>query len=101
MRWTKLRAIGWAAALAAAAGGCGGGSVARSGAELFAGQCQVCHSLNGNESAHKVGGDLVGYDMTRAQLTSFTREMPTRRHLTPAELRAVVDYVYRAEQAAR
>jgi hypothetical protein len=48
-----------------------------------------------------VGGDLVGYDMTPAQLSSFTREMPTRRHLTAAELRAVVDYVYRAERAAR
>lgn len=101
MRWTRLLAGVSAIALAAAAGGCGGGSAPRSGAEVFAAQCQVCHSLNGNESAHKVGGDLVGYDMTPAQLSSFTREMPTRRHLTAAELRAVVDYVYRAERAAR
>jgi mono/diheme cytochrome c family protein len=64
---------------------------------VFAHSCQSCHSLVGNESRHKQGGDLLGYNLTRAQLTSFTRVMPAR--LTAAQLRAVVDYVYRVQQS--
>ena len=69
------------------------------GAQVFAHSCQKCHSLIGNESAHKQGGDLLGYDMNRSQILTFTREMPTRP-LTAAQLDAVVDYVLRAEQRA-
>jgi hypothetical protein len=36
--------------------------------------------------------------MTRSNLTQFSREMPARRPLTAAELRAVVDYVLRKER---
>jgi mono/diheme cytochrome c family protein len=70
---------------------------AADGAHVFAHDCQSCHSLIGNESAHKQGGDLLGYNMTRSQLLTFTREMPTRP-LTAAQLSAVVDYVLRAQQ---
>lgn len=60
---------------------------------MFAHDCQACHSVIGNESAHKQGGDLLGYHLTRAQWLSFTRVMPARRPLSKAELNAVVDYV--------
>lgn len=71
-----------------------------SGAAVFAHNCQSCHSLIGNESEHKQGGDLTGYNMSRAQVLTQTREMPTRP-LTAAELNAVVDYVLRAQQRGR
>lgn len=67
------------------------------GASIFAHACASCHSLVGNDSAHKQGGDLLGYHMTRSQLLTFTREMPTRP-LTAGQLSAVVDYVLRAQQ---
>jgi mono/diheme cytochrome c family protein len=67
---------------------------------VFAHNCTTCHSLVGNESKHKDGGDLVGYHLTRAELTLVTRTMPTR-HLTAAELQAVVGYVMRAQQRGR
>ena len=70
------------------------------GATVFAHNCQSCHTLIGNESAHKQGGDLLGYKMSRAQILTQTREMPTRP-LTAGELNAVVDYVLHAEQRAR
>jgi hypothetical protein len=54
----------------------------------------MCHSVIGNESLRRQGGDLLGYRMTRQQLREFTREMPVRHRLTPAELNAVVDYVF-------
>ena len=72
----------------------------RSGAVVFAQYCQVCHSLVGNEDEHKQGGDLLGYRMSLQSLTQFSREMPVRRAQTPAGLRAVVDYVLRAERRA-
>jgi mono/diheme cytochrome c family protein len=71
---------------------------AHSGAVVFAQTCQACHSLVGSESQRKQGGDLLGYRMSRLDLTQFSREMPVRRPLTAAELRAVVDYVLRAER---
>jgi mono/diheme cytochrome c family protein len=82
--------------------GCASSSPQRppSGAVVFAQDCQVCHSLIGNEDEHKQGGDLLGYRMSRQSLTQFSREMPVRRALTADELRAVVDYVLRVERAA-
>ncbi|MGO9751220.1 MAG: c-type cytochrome [Solirubrobacteraceae bacterium] len=82
--------------------GCASSSSERapSGAVVFAQTCQVCHSLVGSESQRKQGGDLLGYRMSRRDLTQFSREMPVRRPLTAAELRAVVDYVLRAERRA-
>lgn len=71
-----------------------------SGASVFAHTCSSCHSLVGNESLRKQGGDLIAYRMTRAQLLDFTRVMPTRP-LSRAELDAVVDYVLRAQAARR
>ena len=82
--------------------GCGhAGSAAPSGATVFSQECQVCHSLIGNESLRKDGGDLLGYSMSRSQMTSFVREMPVRRRLSSPELRAVVDFVLRAERSRR
>jgi mono/diheme cytochrome c family protein len=65
---------------------------------VFAAKCAACHSLIGNESRHRVGGDLLGYRISRRQLTEFTREMPVRKPLTRAELSAVVDYVFSLQQ---
>jgi hypothetical protein len=67
---------------------------------VFAQACQVCHSLVGYESQRKQGGDLLSYRMSRQSLTQFSREMPVRRPLTAAELRAVVDYALRVEVRA-
>jgi mono/diheme cytochrome c family protein len=61
---------------------------------VFTQDCAVCHSVVGNESRHKQGGDLLGYRITRQELVQFTREMPVRHRLTGAELSAVVDYVF-------
>ena len=71
-----------------------------SGQEIFAHDCQACHSLIGNESLRKQGGDLLGIRLTSAQLLSFTRVMPTPR-LTAKQLQAVVDYVLRTQQRKR
>jgi mono/diheme cytochrome c family protein len=67
------------------------------GKQIFAHDCQACHSLIGNESLRKQGGDLIGIGQTYNQLLSFTRVMPTPP-LTAKQLQAVVDYVLRAEQ---
>jgi mono/diheme cytochrome c family protein len=83
-----------------ACGGSRGPSTEPSGARVFAGECAVCHSLIGNESLHRQGGDLLGYRISRQQLVQFTREMPVRHRLTPAELDAVVGYVFALQQRA-
>ncbi len=95
----------WAICLACA--GCGGGGSPRvlgaaggSGAVVFARSCSACHSLVGNESLHRQGGDLLGYKMTRSQLLGFTRVMPTKP-LSDAQLDAVVEYILRAQSRAR
>jgi hypothetical protein len=87
-------------AACALAGGCGRPAhpAAANGAAVFGKDCSSCHSLIGNESRHKQGGDLVGYAFSRPVLLQFTREMPTRLPLGRAQLRAVVDYVLRAER---
>jgi mono/diheme cytochrome c family protein len=89
-------------ALVASLTGCGSGASpsAPSGAQVFARDCAACHSLVGNESLHRIGGDLLGYRISRAELLEFTREMPVRHPLTPAELSAVVSYVYALQQRA-
>ena len=94
-------AIGLVAALGVA--GCGGASISQTSeaAHVFARNCSACHSLIGNESRHRQGGDLVGYRLSRQQLLEFTREMPTRRPLTSAQLQLVVEYVLGFEQRGR
>jgi hypothetical protein len=68
---------------------------------VFSGYCSYCHSLIGNESLRRQGGDLVHFRMTRDDLLQFAREMPARRPLTVAQLTAVVAYVLAAQHAAR
>jgi mono/diheme cytochrome c family protein len=65
---------------------------------VFAQQCSGCHSLIGNESLRRQGGDLLRFRMTAGQLLQFTREMPTRRSLSREELAAVVAYALAAER---
>ena len=72
-----------------------------SGATVFAKDCSACHSLIGNESLHRQGGDLEGYRISRRDLLEFTREMPTPGRLTSQQLMAVVAYVLAAEQRRR
>ncbi len=86
-------------------GACGANSTTTSsattrGTRVFAQNCHSCHSLVGDESEHKQGGDLLGYHMSRAQLLGFTREMPTRR-LSPAQLDAVVNYILAVQSKSR
>jgi len=95
-----------ATSVAVALAGCGGGSggslsQTRVAAAVFAKNCSACHSLIGNESRHRQGGDLVGYRLSRRELLEFTREMPTRRPLTASQLQLVVDYVLEIEQRGR
>jgi mono/diheme cytochrome c family protein len=83
-------------------GGGGGGTASQTKAQaLFASDCSACHSLIGNESRPRQGGDLVGYRFSRSQLLEFTREMPTRRPLSSSELHTLVDYVLGVEQHRR
>ena len=78
--------------------GCASSKPAVSGAVVFAHDCRSCHSLVGNESEHKQGGDLLGYHLSRAEWLSFTKVMPAKRPLSDAELNAVVDYVLAAQK---
>ena len=97
-----MRSALLAASVAIAVTGCGAATPARpaTGAQVFLGECQVCHSLLGNESKHTQGGDLVHFHMSRATLTQFSREMPVKHRLSASQLRAVVDYVLAAERRA-
>ena len=67
---------------------------------MFAHNCSGCHSLVGNESLHRQGGDLLRYHFSRADLLEFAREMPLRKPLSARELAAVVDYILLAERGA-
>jgi hypothetical protein len=67
---------------------------------LFAEDCSACHSLIGNESLHRQGGDLLGYRFSRRDLLEFAREMPVRHPLSPARLAAIVGYVSGEEGSA-
>jgi mono/diheme cytochrome c family protein len=90
-------------AISVAVAGCGGGSGPSEalGAAVFARSCSACHSLIGNESLHRQGGDLVGYRLRRQELLEFAREMPARRPLTSSQLEGVVDYVLAIQQRGR
>lgn len=90
-------------ALALLTGGCGQAARPRqpSGAMVFRQECQVCHSLIGNESRRKDGGDLLGFRMTLSQMNTFVREMPVRHRLSSPQLRAVERFVLHAERSRR
>jgi hypothetical protein len=63
-------AVGGPAAVAGCGGGGGGGgslSQTREAAAVFVRNCSACHSLIGNESRHRQGGDLVGYRLSRRE----------------------------------
>jgi hypothetical protein len=68
---------------------------------LFAEDCSACHSLVGNESLHRQGGDLLGYRFGRRDLLQFTREMPVRHQLSRVQLAAIVDYLSAEEGSAK
>jgi mono/diheme cytochrome c family protein len=89
--------------LAGAVSGCGGSAAPApaSGAAAFRRECSYCHSLIGNESLHRQGGDLLGYTLSRQELIEQTRQMPVRHPLSAAELNAVVDYVEAMQERAR
>jgi len=96
MRWTIALAL---VALSGLPAGCGRHPVPTAGgAAVFAGSCSSCHSLIGNESLRRQGGDLLGYHFTRAELLEFAGEMPARKPLSAPQLAAVVDYVLQAER---
>jgi mono/diheme cytochrome c family protein len=77
--------------IAATLAGCGASGP--SGKALFAEDCSSCHSLSGVQSPRRQGGDLLGAHFSSAVMLQFTRVMPTRRRLTPVELRTVAEYV--------
>lgn len=83
--------------------GCGGSpqASAPTGRQLFAQDCSACHSLIGNESLRRQGGDLLHFVFTSRQLLSLAREMPVRRPLSAPALATVVSYVLDAERRAR
>ncbi len=103
MRGRHTRGLLIVAAAASILAGCGGSSARQplAGATLFARACSQCHSLIGNESLHRQGGDLVGYDLSRDVLLQFTREMPLRRPLRADQLATIAAYVYTAERRPR
>jgi mono/diheme cytochrome c family protein len=89
-----------AAVLAIAA--CGGTAAkAPSGRAVFATACHSCHTLSGPGAPATQGGDLRELRIERPQLLQFVREMPVRRRLSAAELRAVADYLLGVQRRAR
>jgi mono/diheme cytochrome c family protein len=82
-------------ALAVASAGCGSGHGALPGAGgvLFDQSCSECHSLSGVDDRWHQGGDLLHFRSSRAQLLTFTREMPVPQPLNAAQLSDIVDYV--------
>ncbi|MGI8573628.1 MAG: c-type cytochrome [Solirubrobacteraceae bacterium] len=102
-RGAAVLAALWVTAALAACGATTsvGGAGAASGAKVFAKDCSACHSLIGNESLHRQGGDLENFRISHRDLLLFTREMPTRRRLNPEQMMAVVAYVMAAEQHHR
>jgi hypothetical protein len=82
--------------------GCGSTGRPRpaSGKALFAEDCSACHSMIGNESLHREGGDLLGYRLRRTSLLEFAREMPVRHRLSAGQLGAVVGFVFARERSA-
>ena len=82
---------------------CGAGRAvpAPSGQELFGRACGACHSLNGSDDPRLQGGDLLAFHAPAAEMTQLVVEMPVRRPLSPAGLRAVVRYVMAAESRGR
>lgn len=83
------RALAIAAASALLAG-CGGSTGGRG---LFAASCSRCHSLIGNESLRRQGGDLLGFRFSRGVWLQYAREMPVPHPLSRAQLTAIVDYI--------
>ncbi|MGI8505712.1 MAG: c-type cytochrome [Solirubrobacteraceae bacterium] len=83
--------------------GCGATSGARgpNGKSLFAQDCSACHSLSGRESPRRQGGDLLGARLSPGVMLQFAREMPVRRPLSRAELKAVTDYVISLQRRGR
>jgi len=88
-----------ALAVAAVAAGCGSGAgpPRATGRALFAENCAMCHSLTGHASSRQQGGDLLGVQMTRAQMLEFVREMPVPHRMTSAQQETVADYVRSVE----
>lgn len=86
---------GFALAIATTLCGCGGAGAPppQSGSALFRESCAACHSLIGNDSLRREGGDLLGFRFSRQVWLQYAREMPVRRRLTPAQLEAVVEYI--------
>ena len=90
-------------AIAGAIAGCGASGAAPppTGRALFAEDCSACHSLSGVESPRRQGGDLLGVHLSSTITLQFTREMPVRRRLNEAELKAVSDYVIAVQRRGR
>ncbi|MGI8428062.1 MAG: hypothetical protein ACR2OB_01870, partial [Solirubrobacteraceae bacterium] len=71
---------GLLAALVVALAGCGAASAppngvigSPNGASVFAASCSGCHSLAGESSRRRQGGDLLPYRMSEADMIGFTR----------------------------
>lgn len=64
---------------------------------MFASSCSACHSLVGDESLHRPGGDLRVVRFSREILSEYAAEMPVHPPLSARELAAVVGYVYAVE----
>lgn len=77
----------------------GGSATATPERRLFQRDCQGCHALAGSRIAPSSGGDLAGYRIGLRQLEQFTREMPARPPLGPADIVAVSRYVASLERA--
>ena len=88
-----------ALAAATVVAGCGsaGGTQRPVGQTLFEQDCGVCHSLTGQESPRRQGGDLLAVHVSRGVMLQFVAEMPVPHHLSSAQLRAVADYVLAVE----
>lgn len=71
----------------------------RPASAIFSSSCSGCHTLSAGAARRTVGGDLLPYRMTRAQMVAFVREMPVPRTLSAADVQAVSDYVLALQRA--
>lgn len=86
------------ALLALVAAGCSSSSDLRPGRAVFAASCSSCHTLTGHDTSTTGGGDLAILRMSRADILSFARVMPTPHRLSLRELEAVAAYIAAAQR---
>ncbi len=84
----------------------GGDPALQEGAMVYAQQCLFCHGVNREGNPFSMFPALQGIatrtprDVAEALTQTGKGFMPSFKHLDPAKMKAVLDYIYTADQAA-